>query len=1111
MPIPDFRDFLKGDLFGHRTTTAARPQSAVCEDARLRVQDGPLGLEFHCTHPEMLLLTVDARLEGPITVARERSDDGLPLARLAIPVDAGGSRCLVEALRCGRDVAAGTRITRAATAPGEAPATAVEFLLGDESGGVLYRFTLPEAITTADFEPRAAAEPTVALAPQPAQMAALLRATLQQRRNTLAIMQDLAVPLGERTRGLVNLLAAHLSPRHIFQSQPVGWLQAHLKEHGRSFHAFTLTAMCLLLDMEAGRIAEADVQEAARGGRQLDVSWEALSQVARFEGEALDRKAWKARYEEAGLAFPERADASVFERMMTALALIEEQMGVRDTRSILRDLLRDSPSPRVEAVVRAWDALLQEEPETALQAQASGLDDFHAFLTARGVRMDPSTLLAFLLYAEIEAGRMTADHLPRWLRGRRVLAASAYAMRAVAAALDVSVLAVRPTHPDDAPLGLLALSPDGVLEGIERDDGSLTVYRRIQAPTPVEPGWRTNGRYLIHASVSADAAGAAFACYQGEADRQRCWKRLDAQHAPPRQIVRGMRVWQHDGRNLRAPVAEGLPAGLFELDLVDLIGPTEPAAPDSSRMDLLREALDAVLGSTHVAGPVLTDRGLRALRQNLDNPRVLQILRQVVEARTLEQLKTTWLNPDKPALILHIHEPVMQGLRHVEILDFACLALVYELIGSDHTGLQHMQKGQDRVYFRSALRNQLLTVLEATEPAVRALGCRLLTTKACVGDAGERPIVEYELKKHLGSDDAAVAQEAAASLARLALEDVVPLPALWHLRKPAATESAATSGELEPEVVPVMQEIREWQGRVASLLGSAVAASTPGAGGSSTLLVMARMIAATRTTFAREERAGQDVADYFVFVATDGFLKELLKAFLATWQPFAERQGLTLRDVAHRAAEALPAYLDFARSLEGAGRLWWPVEADAGGATAWAERVPVFPYRELSSPRSLWIFQAQPMPGRIQESVITSPLFHTLLLKALEHGTDNLRLCRIAGRAQRPVALDLEVLSQQKVAFCPFLEEMQLPARFFLEEGQHELLEALAGALKSAPAPRAAEGTAVEAARKTRLGADSREVRLAAARLIDSFSLSNTSVQDALDLIRHARLALTRP
>jgi len=1148
LPLKDIKDFLNRDVtevFGRRANLPQAPEQANCNEARLQIRNTPRGAEFWCTAPRVRLFTLNAVLAGILEVARSTSADRTPTVRVSIPLESNG-RHTVQLLFAGEASESPWDLRRASVVTSPEHGRSLEFIFGDARDRALYRFFVPEALAVSDFEELKPEEPPTTTAPSVAQMAAVLRATLQQRRSTIAILADLAEPLSPPTRMMVAMMREKLSSRHVFGSQSLQWLQEHLRNKGRSFSPHLLAALCLLLDMEAGKIRPLDVEQMVLGRSTLEISWEAIDQVSRFEGETLDRKIFAEKFAGAGLPFPTRSDPTVFETMLAALAVIEDRMQTRDSRAVLANLLKESPSLRVERVVKQWKLRDQAAPLEAFR----GFEAFHRYAAALGLRMDPATLLAFCLYPEIEAGRLAEDRFVPWLEGSGTLTLSAYTRQVVCAALDHDVLALAmPGQRFAKPLisGLQGLSPGGFMQGLCNDDGE-TMFRFGDPQDPPPKGWRPNGEVLLRAPILDQISErdlrlflrlgyTLYACFQSDLDRRLVWRQLRPEdqleegatfldgfrvfhfqsrtvaelgpgsHPGSPAMVRDNRGSLHffragepapDGepvdRMLVGPPSVGLPEMLPELETERLLGKVDAAASDTRRLELLNEALQQVLEKKTELGPALTDRGLRAIGANLESPRVMQTLRPVVDNRTLEYLRTVFLNPERPALDYRIYEPILQGLRHQEVLDFTCMALIYELCVSELTSAKTIHKSFDRLWFRSALRNQILQVLESENPAVRQLGCKLLSTSSCIGDANERVIVEYELMKHLDAENRGVALEAAGSLVQLALEEYRPLAPLWQFAPPAPPEPsrAPASADRPPVVMQVAHEIRDWLYKVNGLLSD-----QPKMPGTTTLTIkttpaqmeMARLIAGARLALEADATA----AAFTYFLASDAVLKEMLKRFMAAWQDYCdERLHLSGRELIQAILRegATEAFLAHAATVPALG---W---------TDLARGLPTWAFADISSPTPLWVTQ----PG-VEGRAPTSALFLQMLGMVMEQGADHVRLCRLRA-VEGLAALNVQMFNIQSGAFMPFLEDMRIPSQFFLSLKEQEVLNALGEVLLGtgrAETRRLDEETASAAiAAGGEPPLDTPQSRKVAGHLLQVFQMPESYLQQVLYILRDA-------
>jgi hypothetical protein len=1118
MPLRDILNKDVSELFGRKGTMTEAPTEALCHEARLEIRTTGAKLDFYSTQPRLRLFSLTARLAGNLSISRSLSEDKIPTTRLGVPVEANNERYEVGVIFCGEDTEKALELTQAVMLPQTGEARSIHFNFAEKKQQAIYTFTVPAGIEISEFKPVEEKKSAASGPPSVAQLAAVLRATLQDRRDTVSTIEDLSVPLRADTVKLVGMLRDKLGPRHNFLTPPLQWLAQHIKGKGRSFNPSTMAAIALLLDMDTGKVTAADLDKVALGKLNLSTSWEALSQVSRFIGEPLDLREWKPRFEEAGLPFPEKPDAAAHERMTVALALIEERMSKRDTKMVLSNLVRESPSPRVDEIMRAWKRFLKPTPPGPFD----GFKDYCDFLASLGCRMDPNTLLALCLYAETEAGRISVKQFEDWLEARGGLVLSAYTMQVVATALDLELLALSPGQTRmtaSTYASLFQLSPRGMLQGLEKTDQSATTWRFIHARMDIEGtlpvGWRASGEVLLRTgflervtteelSLFMELGNTFYASFQSDLDRRLIWRIVTPQQTvdAASSFVEGFRVYHFQNRVLadlrptppgetvaelqhspaiykdhrgslhyyhphRGPSADdgalepvamhlsfphvaGMPTMLTEMGAEKLLGRIEQkAATELDKLEVIDQGLRIVLAQKADDGPVLTSKGLQSLVRNLDSPRLLQRLRQVMDIRTLDGLKRLYLNPDNAIFEYRIYEPILKGLKYIEILDFVCLALVYELCISDQTVTQGVVKIFDRHWFRSTLRNQLLVILESPNPVVRQLGCRLLCTDASLEEEGDRPIVEYELTRHLASDDAGTVHEAACSLLRLAIERVLPLPHLWSINRIEAEQSEDTTGDLgrerlKPQFVNATAQIRSWQSRTIRMLSGDPSKADEGSGTAISkakggLRDLGWLIVGARDALREDQKRGKLRKNSVLLLSSEHGLVELIKKFMASWQDYAAQTHASLPEVIQEvlADKNLSRYMEFVKGNDTYSHLWWPLDSGT------EEFIPFWQYRDISNPEPLWIMQ----DGRGGNPLV-NPFFSSLMHKALEHGPDKVRLCRLSSvteaRRTHPTAFKLEVFNSSHHTFNSFLDEMRIPAQFFLTVREQDLLNALA-------------------------------------------------------------------
>ncbi len=866
-----FREFIGQELTGRgrrRVGGGTLAESASSPQARLDITRSAEKLEFLCTAPRMRFFSLNAYLAGNLNISRSLSEDKLPTTRIEIPIEVGGNAARIVLLFCKDDSERQWPLTEASVVASPDGTLALRFVFGDEKTRVLYKFECPSGLEILDFQPRDNSVESVYTPPTVAQLGAVLRATLKDRRDALSVAEDLGAALSPRTQAIIAQIRQNLPGRSSLASPPVILLSEFLtRELDRvAPNPSLVAALCLLLDIEAQVITPGAIEAFARGKGTLPASFQALRMVARHFGLDLRPAEWKERVESTGAAFLEIGGGPVQAMVRAMHAVVERMARPREILGVLMNLVRETPSPRVEVLTTLWSSRSDASPTPLL-----GVVALVELAAAFGRKVDPGTMSAFCLYAEVESGTLSEERFVGWLEARRTLTVGPYAMQAVATAFDLDLIGFTLTVAQRSRLpffaGLFDLSPGGIIQSLVPVDGSSTTYRYLSSAEKVmrvPEGWQPGGDVLLHTSLLErmterevrlflKLGNAFYACFQSDLDRRRMWKQLtpaildqetvasgEGTETSTRSLlsfIDGFRVYHFQGtvlgrlvplqagadrgrsplickdhRNslhffdpqsppssggvmrdaglaVQFPSVASLPSTLAEMTLDRHVGATAGAS-DVRKLEMLRAGLVISLSHREAEGVVIEGRGLQTLRQKLASARVQQMLRQVVETRTLETLISQFLSLESPVLELRVFEPLTGGLQDDEVLEFAALSLVYELCVTDLTESRTFHKSYKSYLFRATLRNQLLHLCDAENPKVRAIGCRLLCTRPCVGDATERSIVEYELLHRLADRDDSVSEQTGAALARLALEEELGLPAIWLFRKVETNQKA---------------------------------------------------------------------------------------------------------------------------------------------------------------------------------------------------------------------------------------------------------------------------------------------------------------------------------
>lgn len=1129
------REFLSqdvSDLFSRRTPDGASPVSASSPQAHLDITRSAAKLEFLCTHPPMRFFSLDAHLSGNLETSRSLSEDKVPTTRVEIPLDASGQKRTIVLLYCCEAENQDWPLAEATVVALHDGSRALRFAFGDDKDRILYKFVLPSDVQVQDFQPLERQRQTIFTAPSVGQVAAMLRTTLKDRRDAFSALEDLGSVLSPGTIKRIAGLRGQLPARSSLQTPSVALLVEYLaaqSEGGRRApNPQLVAALCLLLDLEAGKLADADIESFARGTQPLHTSFSALATVASHFGASLSPDLWKTKLERAGAVYRAGDDAAP-ERMAEAMRRLAERMGrPRDALQVLTNLVRESPSPRVEAMVRLWT-----ERSDARPGAVEGLQALSDLIAAHGKRMDPGTLNAFCLYAEIESAGVGEKRFIDWLEGRRAFVLSPYTMQAVAIALDIPLtgfsLSATQRLSGDLYAALFGISPAGVMQRLEAVDAAGNAsnledaawsYRFLSEPCAADQkvdGFRPSGELMLVVSMLERLTerelnlflrlgNRFYACFQSDLDRRRVWKLLGPELLEansPFTFIDGFRVFHFQGsvlaevrpssetaasqgktplvckdhRNslhffhpeepppkggvmqdaesiVHFPPTAQLPPIVAEMGVEMLLGRVEAGASDVRKLELLRKGLRTVLTAREDFGPALSPQALQHLRERLAAPRVQQTLRRVIDPRTQEFLEQQFMDASTPRLELRPVEPLTRGLRDNDLLEFTALALVYELCISNLTESRGFRKNFRKTVFRAALRDHLMHILDADSPTVKAVGCRLLSTAPCIGDASERGIVEYELLRRLEETDDSIAYEAGAALGRIALEEDLGLPAIFQVRQPEATNQTATAqNERTRTATAVAGEIRAWQIRLSSMLsrepvGTSAAASTaripmtpPAPTG--VLKEIATLVAGVRCalTIERAERGSM-----IVLTNLQG-LDKMLRGFLGSFADYADASRLSLAEVTREiAGRGLSGYLAFATRQQGADAM--RRVDDTGEETTFE----TFQYEAMCKPVPFWIEKESDGGRRV------SPLFMAVLRRAMEGPVAALRIALLsdAGSAASrtgsgeeragavPVPLRMQVYNSTRGEFISLVEEMLPAAQFTFSPREQALLAALA-------------------------------------------------------------------
>src|SRR5205823_4392730 len=112
------------------------------------------------------------------------------------------------------------------------------------------------------------------------QMAALFRAALKHRYDTMSFLYDLSPAMSVATLKLVNLLKEKAGTRSLPSSHAILWLDEVLHLAHKRFNPEALMAWSLLLDMEMGLLTRADIEAVNPDLPEFPTSWAAVCHIA---------------------------------------------------------------------------------------------------------------------------------------------------------------------------------------------------------------------------------------------------------------------------------------------------------------------------------------------------------------------------------------------------------------------------------------------------------------------------------------------------------------------------------------------------------------------------------------------------------------------------------------------------------------------------------------------------------------------------------------------------------------------------------------------------------------------------------------------------------------
>jgi hypothetical protein len=1081
MDFKEVKDLLNRDvrdIFGPKREGTDPPQEARVQEAHLEIKTRHDRVEFLCPDTHRRFFTLQAALDGHVSISHGTSDERVPTVRVTVPLLVGEQRRQVTVAYRGTELQPDWPLMRATMATDEGHHI-VQVVYGLDAQQSQFNIEIPSDLEVGDFEVIEQKGPIFSTPPPVKQMAALLRATLNDRHDAWSILLDLAPAVGDAARQKVQKLRQALGDSFVFLSQPVQWLSEELARHDKRSNLQTLASWCLLVDLESDALADTDVERIASGKQSLSVSWEALSGVAAFYGLQLDNHSWTERFRKAGLPF---LDPMLPERAAPALERLREKFNSRDSLTILRNLLRQSPSQKVDEVVKA--AAAERLPEPA------GLDGLCDLLSASGRSLHRNTVLALCLYVEAEIGRLTAEAVAQG--GDMML--SPYTIEAVAGALDVTLLPLVLNEKNRARLdiyeALMKLSPPGMLVALRKPAAGEAHYRFLAPGASLEQlhadGLQPTGDLFLQPPLldhvnEQDATlflrlGASFyGCFQSDLDRRRLWRKCvpGSEASGQLHFVEGFRAYHfqnllvgslvageattgpavyrnsrgnlqfHDPAqppsdngltredlHLEVPTLEHLPTFLAEPSSDRLLGQIEKGQGDVRKLDLLCQVLRNVLAHHDKVKRINDHPNLASsIRKHFDTPRVRQILTPLVDARILEAMLESFTTPGQ--LEYRLSDSISKFMHRPEVLDMVCVQLIYEMCMSDLVVLKSGFKNFNRNWFRSTLLNQLGQLAEGSDIELRQAGCRLLCHGAYMADKRERLVIEYELNQLLEDRNEELAREAAFALSRLALDEVFHLPRLWEIRKLQAPLTSAGSAAQQAKVLTgLLAELREWLSSQAHVLWGkplpdSVTAGLNTAHGVAELLLAARL-------------AGPPEGD--VIVMPVSALESLARLFIDSWRQFAEKKHTTLDELP---ADLVDEWREYASGQPRYAALWRPYE-QPGAATFSRQHV------------------VEPQPYAIKSVAgDTNPFFASVLRLATSAGPDQCAICSLERDEEDSNGVEaLRLLQTSGRRFVSLLHHWSVAGP--LDDAEQKALARICAWLGDAEADEAAEETSMD-------------------------------------------------
>ncbi len=477
--------------------------------------------------------------------------------------------------------------------------------------------------------------------------------------------------------------------------------------------------------------------------------------VADLFGLFLDEEAWLADFS----AFGSYAEARLLadEPGISALvAHLRDQQ--RAPLDILEDLGRDAASLRVRSAVRRIRAHLPTGRLRVNEEQLALLP----LLQASGRPVHPGTVLALCLFVDLETGSLTVEDQEAPTAGGEVLETSMYAMVAVAGAFGLQLEAF-------------------TLEGDSAGGEDELVGR-----------------------LASQAEGGLLVCFRRHGEAGRHWEWI-------RDRDSFLRAERH-GLDFSGLFLGHLPGGWGEAPL----HPLDPERLMGRGEVLSREqlALRQIQGALRRLGAGAPDRVLLG-----QEPQILDAACEWLLSGGAAGLLDPLVSGDtrrQMVLALHRGDLEVRADRRLVLaaaaggppLELLALLLLQELSASPLLKLEGAFKYYDERGLRSVLLDRTTNLLTSDEPSVRALAPRLLAARDLAADRATRLGSEYPLGMARADLDPAVQAVAVEAFTRLALSEVVPLPAALELMP--FQGGAVRSTLPEAEVQAVLGELRGW-------------------------------------------------------------------------------------------------------------------------------------------------------------------------------------------------------------------------------------------------------------------------------------------------------------